>query len=309
VAARHSIPKPDGLLTLMVVLTRRTFKWTVYTKHFIWTVGVVFAVWCIAMVGSAYGLWATKKMMSFDDLQRETKEQQEQLKESLEQADMLQKELANLQALIGDVMKQIDPKTAPQELTDKTTTGGGNIHKDTEQKVSALQSQLDNVDSRLKKIHTQMAPVMYAISHMPSIAPTAGYISSGFGGRIHPFSRQGGDGDGLLSFHTGIDIANEMGTPIQVTANGVVTSVEWIGNYGLAIVVRHTPEIETLYAHLQSAYVRPGQKVERGSVIGLMGRTGRATGVHLHYEVRRHGQPVNPKPFLQLQRQWLAGLK
>jgi murein DD-endopeptidase MepM/ murein hydrolase activator NlpD len=306
-AARHSVSKPDGFLTLMVVLTRRTFKWTVYTKHFIWTVGVALAVWLVAMIGSAYGLWATKKMMSFEDLQRETQEQQEQLKESLEQADMLQKELDSLQALVQDLVQQIDPKLASQGQADDQAEG--KLLKDRGHKVSALQSELSITDGRLKKLQTQMAPLLYSYHHTPSIAPTAGFVSSGYGARIHPFSRAGGDGDGLLSMHTGIDIANEMGPPIQVTANGEVTFSDWSANYGLTVVVRHTPEIETLYAHLQSSYVRPGQKVERGAVIGLRGRTGRATGVHLHYEVRRNGVATNPRPYLQLQRQWLTGLK
>jgi murein DD-endopeptidase MepM/ murein hydrolase activator NlpD len=306
-AARHSVLKPDGFLTLMVVLTRRTFKWTFYTKHFIWAVGIALVLWCGAMIGSAYGLWATKKMMSFDDLQRETREQQEQLKESLEQADMLQKELSNLQALVQDMMGQMDPKATPQGILDAPAARGAAA--DQVQKVSSLQSELDSADERLKRLQTQMAPVLYRYQHTPSIAPTAGYVSSGFGGRIHPFSRQGGDGDGLLSFHTGIDIANEMGTPVQVTANGEVTSVEWMANYGLTVIVRHTPELETLYAHLVAAYPKVGQKVDRGTVIGQMGRTGRATGVHLHYEVRKNGQPMNPRPYLQLQRQWLTGLK
>jgi murein DD-endopeptidase MepM/ murein hydrolase activator NlpD len=306
-ATRHSVLKPDGFLTLMVVLTRRTFKWTFYTKHILWAVGIALAVWTVAVLGSVWGLWATKKMMSFDDLQRETREQQEQLKESLEQADMLQKELNNLQALVQDLMQQIDPKQASQGLTDDTAERG--LTKDHGHKVSALQNELDSIDGSLKKFQTQMAPVFYRYLHTPSIAPTAGFVSSGYGTRIHPFSRAGGDGDGLLSMHTGIDIANEMGTPVQVTANGEVTFSDWSANYGLTVVVKHTPELETLYAHLQSSYVKPGQKVERGTVIGLMGRTGRATGVHLHYEVRRNGAATNPKPYLQLQRQWLTGLK
>jgi len=293
----------------MVVLTRRTFKWTVYTKHAIWTVSIVLAVWCLSMIGSAYGLWATKQMMSFDDLQRETREQQEQLKESLEQADNLQKELSKLQAMVNTLMGQLDPANAVPSLSSGPTVTSG-ISKESGQKVSALQGELNSVGGRLKHVQTQMAPVLYRYNHTPSIAPTAGYISSGFGGRIHPFSRAGGEGDGLWANHTGIDIANEMGTPIQATANGEVTFADWNANYGLTIVIQHTPELETLYAHLQRIVgLRPGDKVERGTVIGLMGRTGRATGVHLHYEVRRDGKPINPMPYLSLQAKWLSGLK
>jgi len=220
---------------------------------------------------------------------------------------MLQKELSNLQTLVEDLMKQIDPKATAAGLAGGGGQGG--IPYDSRQKVSALQSELDQADVRLKKLKTQMAPVLDRYHHTPSIEPTAGYVSSGYGARIHPFTMAGGESDDLLSFHSGIDIANVMGTPVQATANGEVTFVDWNGNYGLTVVIRHTAELETLYAHLQSSHVSVGSRVERGTVIGLMGRTGRTTGVHLHYEVRKNGQHTNPRPYMQLQRQWLAGLK
>ncbi len=78
--------------------------------------------------------------------------------------------------------------------------------------------------------------------------------------------------------------------------------------YGWGVRVRHTEEQETLYAHLNRMAVKVGQKVSRGDILGAMGRSGNATGVHLHYEVRRSGKPVNPQPYLRLQRQWLRAL-
>ena len=78
--------------------------------------------------------------------------------------------------------------------------------------------------------------------------------------------------------------------------------------YGYGVRVRHTEERETLYGHMNHVLVKAGQKVSRGDILGTMGRSGNATGVHLHYEVRLGGKPVNPQPYLRLQGQWLKAL-
>ena len=310
VAYRLSRPKPDSLLTLMVVLTRHTFRWTIRRKVFFWAIGAALVICCVAAVGSGYGFWATKKIMDFSGLQRETREQQAQLRESLEQADILQKELINLQAIVEDLMKQIDPRSTPDGLADGGVDSDAEIDQaEPTQKVDALKKELAQADGRLKDLQGKMAPVIERWNHTPSVMPTSGYVSSGFGVRIHPFFRTNDAGDGLTSFHSGIDIANEIGTPIQATANGVVVFANHSQNYGLMVTIRHSDEIETLYAHMQTIHVRQGQEVRRGDIIGAMGRTGRATGVHLHYEVRKDGRPINPRPFLKLQSQWLSGLK
>ncbi|MDR2697760.1 MAG: M23 family metallopeptidase [Holophagales bacterium] len=277
-------------------------------KFAFWTIGIVLGIGVIAIGGSGYGFWATKKIMNFSSLEQETKQQQEQLQESMEQADVLQRELDSLNVTVQDLIKQIDPRAAAPDFKVGSEVGGDKS-SDSLDKVSALKTELDGASQRLKNIQAHMAPVVSRWNHTPSVEPTTGYISSGFGVRIDPFYHANTGGDGLMASHTGIDIANVIGTPIQATANGVVTTVKHIDNYGMTVIIRHTPELETLYAHLQTAYVREGNKVERGHIVGLMGRSGRTTGPHLHYEVRKDGKPVNPKPYLRLQRQWLTGLK
>jgi len=79
--------------------------------------------------------------------------------------------------------------------------------------------------------------------------------------------------------------------------------------YGNGVVIAHSSHVETLYAHMSRVRVKRGQKVSRGDILGDMGRTGNATGVHLHYEVRLNGRPVNPQPYMRLQREWLKGLR
>ena len=78
--------------------------------------------------------------------------------------------------------------------------------------------------------------------------------------------------------------------------------------YGWGVRISHTQDKETLYGHLNHLEVRTGQQVTRGQILGTMGRSGHATGIHLHYEVRLNGKPVDPQPYLRLQRQWLRAI-
>ena len=126
---------------------------------------------------------------------------------------------------------------------------------------------------------------------VPSLWPVNGRLLSHFGRRDDPFS-------GLQAFHAGVDIAAAVGTPVRVTADGIVQKAEWGGAYGRMIVVDHGSGRSTVYAHLSRIDVIPGQDVRMGQVIGAAGATGRVTSSHLHYEVREGGSPINPYHFL-----------
>src|SRR5262249_59598912 len=103
-------------------------------------------------------------------------------------------------------------------------------------------------------------------------------------------------------FHTGLDIANRIGTPIRAAESGMVRFVGWMGGYGRLIVVAHANGFETSYSHLSSMLVALGQRVMRGDLLGRMGNSGWSTGPHLFFEVRRNGVPLDPLPFLGGQR-------
>lgn len=98
--------------------------------------------------------------------------------------------------------------------------------------------------------------------------------------------------------HKGIDLAVPEGTPVVAAASGKTSFSGWQGAYGNIIIINHGKGLETAYAHLKRCLKRAGEYVRRGEKIGLVGATGNATGPHLHYEVRRDGVPVNPKPWL-----------
>jgi len=104
-------------------------------------------------------------------------------------------------------------------------------------------------------------------------------VTSTFGWRVHPLT-------GTSTFHQGTDLGAPMGTPVIAVNSGQVAIADWMGGYGLAVVLQHNPSQETLYGHMSQLFVQPGQWVEQGTVIGLVGSTGNSTGPHLHFEIR-----------------------
>jgi murein DD-endopeptidase MepM/ murein hydrolase activator NlpD len=299
----------------MVVFSHRTIRWSLTRQTMLWVLGLVVGFSALAMIGSGYGFWATKKIMSFGRLQKETQEQQEQLRSSLDQAQALEAEVAALRQQHTELLKLLDPKAGAIDAAPLPAPAGQSSSASApppppgaRERLSRLKQDLDYTAKQAAVVRARMEPVLRAWSHTPSIPPTAGYLSSGYGLRVSPFSRGNEAGDGLLGYHTGIDISNVIDTPIQATADGEVMEAGWMDRYGWGVRVRHTSVQETLYAHLNHVSVKAGQKVSRGAILGTMGRSGNATGVHLHYEVRLNGRPTNPQPYLRLQRQWLRAL-
>lgn len=129
-------------------------------------------------------------------------------------------------------------------------------------------------------------------SHLPAIKPMEGYYSiHGFGTRLHPVLR-------IIKPHEGLDIANDAGTPVYASGDGVVEySGRTQGGYGILVEVSHGFGYTTAYAHLSKVLVKEGQRVKRGDLIALSGRTGLVSGPHLHYEVRLNGIRQNPIDF------------
>ena len=125
----------------------------------------------------------------------------------------------------------------------------------------------------------------------PSIWPTRGWVTSGFGHRKSPFT-------GLREKHEGLDIGTRSGSAIRVTADGMVSVAGRERGYGKLIEVDHGYGVVTRYGHNSKNLVKVGSKVKRGQLIALVGNTGRSTGPHLHYEVLLNGVPANPKNYI-----------
>ena len=151
--------------------------------------------------------------------------------------------------------------------------------------VVALRSEFMN------QAYGAVSSVVNPTAETPNIWPVAGPISSYYGYRTSP----GGIGS---TFHEGVDIAGDYGTPISATAAGTVTQAGWVGGYGYLVEVKHADGIVTRYGHNSAVLVYEGQHVDQGSMIALMGSTGNSTGPHCHYEIRIHGEAVDPMYFL-----------
>lgn len=160
--------------------------------------------------------------------------------------------------------------------------------------VDILNKQLVIQSKSLDEVVVSAKEKEKMLSHLPAIQPVANKnlhrLSSGFGMRIHPILKIG-------KLHKGIDFAASVGTPIYATADGKITVAGRHGGYGNAVVINHGYGYETLYGHMSRVKVAAGKQVKRGDIIGYVGSSGLSTGPHLHYEVHKDGQPVDPVSF------------
>lgn len=147
----------------------------------------------------------------------------------------------------------------------------------------ALADQNDSYQSLIQSIEERLT----YLDRRPDFYPTSGKLSSGFGYRTDPIT-------GRTSMHNGIDISNKVGTPIYAAGAGIVTFSKYNGQFGNVLIVDHGQGYETVYAHCNKFIVSSGDTVEKGQQIATIGRSGRTTGSHLHFELRYHGTAINP---------------
>jgi murein DD-endopeptidase MepM/ murein hydrolase activator NlpD len=154
-----------------------------------------------------------------------------------------------------------------------------------------LRDLLRGLETRLSSVRRVVERREALAAATPSIWPAHGWLTGTFGGRSDPFTGEPG-------FHQGLDISTEKGQPVYATADGVVESAGYNGDYGNMIQIRHEFDLKTRYGHLSGFAATVGQSVKRGDVIGYVGSTGRSTGAHLHYEILANGQLINPLQLL-----------
>lgn len=246
-----------------------------------------------------------------------------QLKMADEKMQALENKAKTVEKISGQLQELV--RTNGGTMPANTGTGGiggastvpdiakttGNKKKDDEkiavsETPGELLKEMRRLDERLDKqirlvvaLHSEfmnqaygtVSSVLNPTAETPNIWPVTGPISSYYGYRTSP----GGIGS---TFHEGVDIAGDYGTPISATAAGTVTKAGWVGGYGYLVEVRHADGIVTRYGHNSAVLVYEGQHVDQGSMIALMGSTGNSTGPHCHYEVRIHGEAVDPMYFL-----------
>jgi murein DD-endopeptidase MepM/ murein hydrolase activator NlpD len=178
-----------------------------------------------------------------------------------------------------------------RELDASLETRNDLLIREMDEQVDSLQhaygAQLESMSEVLQKLEEKRN----ILAATPSIPPTTGWISSGFGYRISPFS-------GRREMHKGIDLVAPKGAPVAATAEGVVIFAGKKGLLGNTVVVDHGQGISTRYAHCSKLMKKCGEAVRRGDIIARVGNTGRSTGPHLHYEVRVSNIQVNPERYI-----------
>jgi murein DD-endopeptidase MepM/ murein hydrolase activator NlpD len=158
-----------------------------------------------------------------------------------------------------------------------------------------LESNKPTNDTKLySEFNKYLDKVVNNMAFMPMGYPRLSSFTSFFGYRSNPFDFGGGE------FHPGLDFKGSKGDPVKCTASGNVIYAGRVGGYGNCVRIKHPNGLETWYGHLSKITVKDGQRVTVGDVIGKVGSTGRSTGPHLHYEIRKNGHPVNPKQYLSL---------
>jgi murein DD-endopeptidase MepM/ murein hydrolase activator NlpD len=155
-----------------------------------------------------------------------------------------------------------------------------------------IELAIEQINEEMPFLKQQISSSILFQTNLPEGVPVVGkyMLSSGFGDRIDPFTSQ-------PSFHPGVDIVSELGTPVVSAAKGKVTKINLNSDktgYGNYIEITHPNKISTLYGHLSEILVKENQVLQKGEIIGLVGDTGRSTGPHLHFEVQIDGKAVDP---------------
>ena len=234
---------------------------------------------------------------------KQTKQEQAQKIQELQQmAEKNQKQLAYLSKLEDQVRSQMEKSGAqlPPKSDASVYAGKGGASLGPASEVNVMLEQEKNISLQAKAKAEDLQKLIGAIENenyrrdaTPSQWPTdGGYISSPFGGRPNPFSGYGRD------WHPGIDIAVDYGTPVYASAAGYVEQSGWYGGYGKYVRLSHDFGYETAYGHMSRLAVEAGSFVKKGEVIGYVGSTGYSTGPHLHFEVMKYGEQVNPSSLI-----------
>jgi murein DD-endopeptidase MepM/ murein hydrolase activator NlpD len=273
----------------MISYTVRDYVWLVL-KYLI--VGLVIGGMGVILYASFFKDPETSR------LQKELKYMDAQVKGMQEQMDTLDQYLNVLQKRDNEIYRTIFG-AAPIE---RKYIGGNRYNEmikysteagiiETQNRLIAIEQNLVGQSKSYQEIMKLAKKQDQFLAALPAIQPVDNKdlkrMASGFGYRIHPIYR-------VARMHTGLDFAAPIGTEIYATGDGVIKSPDGGSGYGLHIVIDHGFGYQTLYAHMSRLAVTPGTKVKRGQIIGYVGNTGVSSGPHLHYEVIKNGEKVNP---------------
>ncbi|GEN44682.1 M23 family metallopeptidase [Alkalibacillus haloalkaliphilus] len=211
-------------------------------------------------------------------------------------------ELEQLEEQLSNMITTLEPTEIPS-FEEERPQGGielvvNNSDQNEEQEsergieLTSLKETAPTLIERYESSIDQLNEVKEDLETVPIYWPAdTERVTSEYGYRSDPFTSS-------TAYHSGIDLADSWGTEIYATADGVVSLAGRDGGYGISVIIDHPNSYETRYAHLGQLNVEVGDEVQQGDLIGLMGSTGRSTGVHLHYEIIRNGDTTNPYPYM-----------
>ncbi len=190
---------------------------------------------------------------------------------------------------------QMQPEAPPVSSASDYVPAGINmdnlVFRPVFDRLNSIGTDANNHAFELQHLLSTLSQQKALLSSIPTFSPVDGWITSGFGRRVSPFTGEKG-------VHQGIDIAAPVGTPILAPADGVVIFTGAKAGFGNFIMIAHGYGVVTRYGHNLQNMVQPGQKVTRGEQIGTVGMTGRTTGPHCHYEIVVNGKVENPQKFI-----------
>jgi murein DD-endopeptidase MepM/ murein hydrolase activator NlpD len=264
-----------------------------YVLHAVAVLAVVGGITIAAGMGSySRMLW---KATSYNSLRQEQNTLKQQYVQLQSQVKDTNQRLNSLQSLAGEVAMAYGInrfRQTPFGLTDAAPVADEAAFQNSVDEFSYLQKNVGAVTMAGSGMRLLPAAQLTNLGIIPTLWPVVGEITGHFGERLDPFSGEG-------AFHAGLDIASRYGDAVKATADGEIEEVDQRAGYGRLVVIDHGFGVTTWYGHLSGFNVQIGMHVKAGDVIGYEGNSGRATGPHVHYEVRIYNTPVNPWRYLR----------
>jgi murein DD-endopeptidase MepM/ murein hydrolase activator NlpD len=281
--------KPKDLSTVIIVNKSRQRTLQIKTKHLNRLKHYAVSVFGLIVILSGSIIYLTSQNKQQEVEKNLLLSQLTKLKNAIPVAVPQVDRTGNAQAYVQDIqgkLQKINDYLKKRGLKGFSTKAIGGNSSDEASKLS---------DEETYSLYQEyLTRLLHTVAFTPMGYPRISSLTSFFGYRSDPFDSSHAE------FHPGIDFKGRRGDEARCTANGKVVSTGWYGGYGKCVRIAHGNSFETLYGHLSRINVKVGQEVTAGEKIGEVGSTGRSTGTHLHYEVRKNGRPINPVKFLSL---------
>lgn len=314
--------QPDKFFTILVVpdRTSRVRKVTVPRSRVYAAIGVLGVLAAIMAGVLVHYVQVLRELNEFSSVYQENREVALQLRSyqerirkldgRLEHLEQLERKLRVMTSLedparniaigpLTDREELANGSENPQDLSSRDSEPSGSPETDRRNfefkkigfRLEKIEGEAKARELSMEELHALLDDQRSILNSTPSVWPARGFVSSGFGYRVSPFTS-------VKKMHEGLDIAAPRGTDIMAPADGIITYTGVKGAYGNIVVIDHGYGLVTRYGHLSQMLVETGKHVRRGERVARVGNTGRSTGDHLHYEVRIDGVPVNPTRYI-----------